>query len=51
MTIDNKIRDEKIQHDIDRESAKIKYLPYHQENFINTNILLVKIYYPQINSK
>ena len=49
MTIDNKIRHEKIQHDIDRELAKI--LPYHQENFINTNILLVKIYYPQINSK
>ena len=26
MTIDNKIRDEKIQHDIDRESAKISAL-------------------------
>ena len=49
MTIDNKIRDEKIQHDIDRELAKI--LSYRQENFIYTNILLVKIYYPQINSK
>ena len=26
MTIDNKIRDEKMQHDIDRESAKISAL-------------------------
>ena len=26
MTIDNKIRDEKLEHDISREAAKISYL-------------------------
>ena len=49
MTIDNQIRDKKLQYDINRQAAKIS--DYHQVKFINTNILLVKIYYHQINSK
>ena len=50
MTINDQIRDEKIQYDINREAAK-KYQPYHQVKFVNMNILLVKIYYHLINSK
>ena len=42
MTINDQIRDEKIKYDINREAAKI--WPYHQVNFVNMNILLVKIY-------
>ena len=42
MTID-KLRDEKLQYDIDRE--KEKYQHYYQVKLINTNILLVKKYY------
>ena len=49
MTINDRIRNEKLRYDIDREAAK--YQLYHQENFINMNILLVKIYYPLISSK
>ena len=45
MTIDGQIRDEKLQYDINREAAKISAL------FVNMNILLVRIYYHQINSK
>ena len=47
MTINDQIRDEKLQYDINREAAKISALFI----FINVNILLVKIYYHQINSK
>ena len=43
MTIDDKIRDEKLQCDINREASK--YQPYHLENLINMNILQVKKYY------
>ena len=43
MTIDDQIRDEKLQYDIDKEAAKISTLL--SGNFINMNILLVKIYY------
>ena len=40
MTIDDKIRDEKLQYDINREAAK--YQHYHQEKLINVNILRLK---------
>ena len=43
MTIDDKIRDEKLQCDINREASK--YQPYHLEKLINMNILQVKKYY------
>ena len=49
MTINHQIRDKKIQHDINREAAKIS--AYHQVKFVNMNILRVKIYYHLINSK
>ena len=39
MTIDDKIRDEKLSYDINREAAKIL------EKLINMNILQVKKYY------
>ena len=42
MTIDDQIRDEKLQYDINREAAKISELS--SKKFINMNILLVKIY-------
>ena len=42
MAINDQIKDEKLQYDINREEAKISV--YHQENFINMSILLVKIY-------
>ena len=40
MATDDKIIDEKLQFDINRELAK--YLHYHQVKLINMNILLVK---------
>ena len=40
MTINDHIRDENLQNDIDREAAKISAL--HQAKFININILMVK---------
>ena len=40
MTIDDKIKDEKLQYDIYREAAK--YQHYCQVNLINMNILQVK---------
>ena len=43
MTIDDKIRDEKIHYDINREAEK--YQSYNLKNFINMNILQVKKYY------
>ena len=49
MTINDQIRDENLRYDIDREAAKISALS--SGNFINMNILLVKIYYPLISSK
>ena len=50
MTIDDEIRDEKIQFDINRETAR-KYSPYHRVKMISTNILLVKKYYHLIKGK
>ena len=41
MTIDDKIRDEKLQCDINRQAAK-NYHHYHQVNLINMSILQVK---------
>ena len=49
MTINDQIRDEKLQYDITREAAK--YQLHHQVKFINMNISLTKIYYHPINSK
>ena len=40
MTIDDKIRDEKLQYDINRKAAKLSALP--SEKWININILQVK---------
>ena len=48
MIIDDKIRDEKLQHDIKREAAKIAY---HQVKQMNTNFLQVKKYYFPIEAK
>ena len=48
MIINNQIRDEKLQCDINREAAKKLY---HQVKFINMNIFLVKIYYHLIKNK
>ena len=43
MTINDKVKDEKLQYYIDREAAK--YQHYHLEKLINMNILQVKKYY------
>ena len=43
MTIDDKIRNEKLQYDTNREA--VKYHHYHQVKLINMNILQVKKYY------
>ena len=49
MNIEDQIKDEKLQYDINREAAKIT--AYHQVKLINTNTLLVKKYYLRINNK
>ena len=49
MTIEDQIRDEKLQYDINREAAK--YQLYHQVKLISMSILMVKEYYHLINSK
>ena len=43
MTIDDKIRDQKLDYDINRKAAKISALL--SVKLINMNILHVKIYY------
>ena len=43
MTIDDKIRDEKLQYDINRKAAK--YLHYYWTILIYMNILKMKKYY------
>ena len=46
MTIDEKIRDDKLLNNINRETEKyqkLQKLPYHQVNLINMNILQVKV--------
>ena len=47
MTIEDQIRDEKLQYDINREAGKISALSSGK----NMNILLVKNYCHLINSK
>ena len=47
MTIEDQIRDEKLQYDINREAAKISALS--SGKIISMNILLVKKYYLLIN--
>ena len=42
MTINDKVRDEKMQYVINREPAKIHY---HKEKLIKINILQAKKYY------
>ena len=42
MTIDDKIRDEKFQYDINKEAEKHKH--YYWEKLINMNILQVNKY-------
>ena len=49
MKIDDKIRDEKLQYDINREAAKISALS--SEKFINMNVLQVKKYCLLIKDK
>ena len=43
MATDDKIKEEKLQYDINREAAK--YHHYHLEKSINMNILQVKKYH------
>ena len=43
MTIDDEIRDEKLQYDIKKKQQK--YQLYHQVKLMNVNILQVKKYY------
>ena len=43
MTIDDKLKMKKYSMILIEKQQK--YLPYHWENFINTNILPAKIYY------
>ena len=49
MTTDDKIREEKLQYDINREAAKIS--PLLSRKLINMNILQVKKYYLLIKYK
>ena len=49
MTIEDQIKDEKLQYGINREMRKYQF--YHQVKLINMNTLLVKKYYRRINNK
>ena len=49
MTINDQIKDEKLQYDINREAAKISALSLGKLH--NMSILLVKIYYHPPNNK
>ena len=49
MTINDKIRDEKLQYDINREAAKISALS--SDKIHKYEYLTVKIYYHLINNK
>ena len=49
MTIENQIKYEKLQYDINREAAKISALSTRK--LISMNILLVKRYYHLIKNK
>ena len=49
MIIDDKIRDEKLQYNVNTEAAKNRL--YHLEKLINTNILQAKKYCLLIKDK
>ena len=49
MTIEDQIKDEELQYDINERPRK--YQLYHQVKLINMNTLLVKKYYHRINDK
>ena len=49
MTINDQIRDQKLQYDINRKL--LKYQLSHQAKLISMNILLVRKYYHLINYK
>ena len=49
MTLEDQIRDEKLQYDINREAAKISALS--SGKMVSMNIVLVKIYCHLMNSK
>ena len=49
MTIDDQIRNEKLQYDINREAAKISVLS--SGKLINMNILQAKKYYNPFSNK
>ena len=49
MIIDDQIRDEKLQYDINRQAAKISALS--SGKLININILMVKKYYHTTTNK
>ena len=49
MTLEDQIRDEKLQYDINREAAKISV--YHQAKLMSMNILPLTRYCHLINSK
>ena len=49
MTIDDQIRDENLQYDINREL--LKYQLYHLTKLISMNILLAKKYHHIIKNK
>ena len=51
MTIENKIRDGKLQCDLNRYIDMQKYWLYHQAKLISMNILQVKRYYHLVNNK
>ena len=51
MTINDQIRDEKPQFDINRYEKLPKYQPYHQAKLVSMNVLLVKRYYHLIKNK
>ena len=46
MTIDDQIRDEKLQYDVNRT-----YLRYHQVKLLSMNVLQVKKYFLLIKKK
>ena len=49
MTIDGRIRDEKLQYDIKKKQQKYRH--YHQLKLINMNILQVKKLLPPDQSR
>ena len=48
-TIENKIRDEELQYNINRERSYENIGNYHRAKLININVLQTKNYYSLIN--